>query len=170
MTTTARRLLAAALSSVALTAAATGCAIGGDAAAVSASLESAPRPSATELPPPGGGEVLPPDLTLPDVSIPESLPGAEELQECVQLTSAYSEVVVLAFSGDDEGKLPGLFDLLDAAAPDDVRDDLAVVRETVTEASQGGLIDATGALLDEDFTEANTVVVEWLAEYCNSEG
>ena len=77
---------------------------------------------------------------------------------------------MLAFSGDDEGKLPGLFDLLDAAAPDDVRDDLAVVRETVTEASQGGLIDATGALLDEDFTEANTVVVEWLAEYCNGEG
>ena len=24
--------------------------------------------------------------------------------------------------------------------------------------------------LDEDFTEANTVVVEWLAEYCNGEG
>lgn len=153
---------------VATAALATGCGLGG-AAAVTASMESSPRPAAES---PGEfedefGDVLPPGATLPDLSLPE---GAEELEECFELTSAYTEVVVLTFSGDPEGRMPGLFDQLDAAAPDDVRDDLATVRRITTEAADSGLLDTTGALLSEEYTEANEVVIGWLSELCTGGG
>lgn len=164
------RILAVAL--VATAALATGCGLGG-AAAVTASMESPPRPDAES---PGEfedefgdefGDVLPPGATLPDLSLPE---GAEQLEECFQLTSAYTEVVVLTFSGDPEGRLSGLFDQLDAAAPDDVRDDLATVRRVTTEAVDSGLLDTTGALLSEEYTAANEVVIGWLSELCAGGG
>lgn len=160
------RILAVAI--VTTAALATGCGLGG-AAAVTASMESPPRPAADS---PGEfedefGDVLPPGATLPDLSLPE---GAEQLEECFQLTSAYTEVVVLTFSGDPEGRLPGLFDQLDAAAPDDVRDDLATVRRVTTEAVDSGLLDTTGALLSEEYTAANEVVIGWLSELCTGGG
>lgn len=147
---------------------ASGCGVGG-AAAVTASMESPPRPAAES---PGEfedefGDLLPPGATLPDLSLPE---GAEELEECFQLTSAYTEVVVLTFSGDPEGRLPSLFDQLDAAAPDDVRDDLAIVRRVTTDAVDSGLLDTTGALLSEEYTTANEVVIGWLSELCTGGG
>lgn len=162
-----RRVVAgiAVLAAVALGAS---CSPGADAAAVTRSLESAPRPAAPELPP--GGEPAPelPEVPLPEVPLPD--PGTDDLELCVDLTSAYSEVVVLAFSGDDEGKLPDLFAQLEAAAPEDVQDDLAVVREQVIEATEEGIFGATGTLLGDEFTEANSVVVEWLAELCSGGG
>lgn len=161
------RILAVVLVAAAAVAA-SGCGLGG-AAAVTASMESPPRPAAES---PGEfedefGDMLPPGATLPDLSLPE---GAEELEECFQLTSAYTEVVVLTFSGDPEGRLPELFDQLDAAAPDDVRDDLATVRRVTTDAVDSGLLDTTGALLSEEYTAANEVIIGWLSELCTGGG
>lgn len=161
-----RRIVTAALGLAALAVVASGC--GGDAAAVSASLDSGPRPAPrSEL---GSPDESIPDLSIPDVSIPEGIPGAEELQACADLTSAYTEAMVLAFTGDEQGKLPTLFDQLDAAAPEDVRDDLEVLRRLATEAADGGLLDATGTVLGEDFNDANTVVIDWLASSCDTQG
>jgi hypothetical protein len=157
-----RRIVVAALGLVAIGPIASGC--GGDAAAVSASLGSPPRPA------PEVTTELPPELSIPDVSIPDGIPGADELQQCVDLTEAYSEAVVLAFSGDEDGRLPSLFDQLAAAAPADVRDDLATLEQLATEAAEGGLLDATGTVLGDEFNEANTVVVDWLAAFCSGEG
>lgn len=172
MTSTPRRSVVAAFTAVVALGLVAGACAGGDVAAVSASLESAPRPAATELPEELEGleDALPPGMTLPDVSIPEGVPDADELQECVDLTAAYAEVIVLALSGDDQGELPTLFDQLEAAAPDDVLDDLAIVRRTATEAAGGGLIDATGALLDQEYIDANNAVLDWLAAACAGEG
>jgi hypothetical protein len=77
---------------------------------------------------------------------------------------------VLTFSGYPEGRLPSLFDQLDAAAPDDVRDDLAIVRRVTTDAVDSGLLDTTGALLSEEYTTANEVVIGWLSELCTGGG
>jgi hypothetical protein len=164
-----RRRVAAAFTAIIALALVTGSCASGDAAAVSASLESAPRTAAPELPD-ELQDALPPGVSIPDVSIPDDVPGAAELQECVDLTAAYAEVIVLALSGDDQGQLPVLFDQLEAAAPEDVQDDLAVVRRTATEAAGGGLIDATGALLDQEYIDANNAVLDWLATACAGEG
>ncbi len=157
-----RRIVAAGLGLVAIGLAASAC--GGDAAAVSASLGSPPRPA------PEVTTELPPDVSIPDITIPEGVPGADDLQQCVDLTEAYAQVAVLALSGDDEGQLPSLFDQLEAAAPADLQDDLAVIRSTTIEAAQGGLLDATGALLDQEYVDANTAVIDWLSGTCTGEG
>lgn len=162
-----RRIAGALLGLGALGVLATGC--GGDAAAVSASMESAPRPAAPELPEdPSGG--VPPELTIPDLSIPEDLPDSDQMQECATLAEAYAKVVVLALSGDDGGELPALFDQLEAAAPAEVQDDLAVVERTVTEAADSGLLGATGALLDQEYVDANAAILDWLTATCSVEG
>jgi len=165
----------------------TSCGVAG-VAEVSASMDSAPRPElrseltdpeftdpeltdpelpGPDLSDPGLEDLLPPELLDPDVALPD-LDGAS--QQCVELSSAYSTTIVLAFAGDPDGELPALFDQLDAAAPADVREDLDVVRRVVIEAADGGLIDATGALISEEFTDANATVVDWLASLCADGG
>lgn len=136
-----------------------------DAAEVSASLESAPRPApeAPEAPAAPGGE-LSPDPTVP--ALPD-LPDAQQFADCVELTTAYTEVQVLAFTGDPDGRLDAQFELLEAAAPAEVADDLATIRSVVEElGGDAGVIDATGALLSEEYVAANEVVVDWLTTTC----
>jgi hypothetical protein len=143
----------------------------GDAEAAQASKVSNERPSSSELDPSPQDDPFDPDLTMPDLSIPElsipdSMPDADRIDECFELSAVYSQILVLAFGGDDQDQLPGLFDQLEAVAPDDVQDDLATMEDIVTEAAAGGLIDATGALLGDEFNEANAAIIEWLTEYC----
>jgi hypothetical protein len=152
-------------------------------AEVSVSMDSEPRPEprseltdpemsdpgmpGPDLSEPGLEDLLPPELLDPDGTVP-GLEGAS--QQCIELSSAYSTTIVLAFAGDPDGELPGLFDQLEAAAPTAVREDLEVVRRIVTEASEGGLIDATGALISDEFVDANASVVDWLASLCADGG
>lgn len=133
-----------------------------DAAEVRASLESAPRPAPEASLPPGGE--LSPEPTVP--AVPD-LPDAQQFADCVELTTAYTEVQVLAFTGDPEGRLDAQFELLEAAAPVDVADDLATIRSVVEDlGGDAGVIDATGALLSEEYVAANEVVVDWLTTAC----
>lgn len=136
-----------------------------DAAEVSASLESAPRP-APEAPVTPDGE-LSPDPTEPSVPALPDLPDAQQFADCVELTTAYTEVQVLAFTGDPEGRLDAQFELLEGAAPAEVADDLATIRSVVEDlGGDAGVIDATGALLSEEYVAANEVVVDWLTAAC----
>jgi hypothetical protein len=136
-----------------------------DAAEVSASLESAPRP-AREAPVTPDGE-LSPDPTEPAVPALPDLPDAQQFADCVELTTAYTEVQVLAFTGDPDGRLDAQFELLEGAAPAEVADDLATIRSVVEElGGDAGVIDATGALLSEEYVAANEVVVDWLTTTC----
>ena len=165
----------------------TSCGVAG-VAEVSASMDSAPRPElrseltdpeftdpeltdpqlpGPDLSDPRLEDLLPPELLDPDVTVP-GLDGAS--QECVELSSAYSRALVLAFTDDPDGELPGLFDQLDAAAPADVRDALGAVRRIVIEAADGGLIDATGALVSPEFVDANAKVAGWLSSLCADGG
>lgn len=133
-----------------------------DAAEVSASLESAPRPAPAAPVPPGGE--LSPDPTAP--AVPD-LPDAQQFADCVELTTAYAEVQVLAFTGDPDGRLDAQFELLEGAAPTEVADDLATIRSIVEDlGGDAGVIDATGALLSEEYVAANEVVVDWLTTTC----
>jgi hypothetical protein len=174
-----RRVATLAVSLLAVVLWSSGCATGG--AAATASLESPPRPSgelAPDAPTPGDDleDLLPemPDLSIPDMTVPElDVPGlGEQFDRCMELFMAYSELVVLAFSGDPEGQLPGLFDELEAAVPDDLQDELAIVRAAVEEAAAGGVLDAAGALIGEEFVTANEAIINWLSTECQvgSEG
>ena len=44
------------------------------------------------------------------------------------------------------------------------------MRQSATEAADGGLLDATGALLGEEFNDANKVVIDWLAAVLRQRG
>ncbi len=132
-------------------------------------MQSEPRPPSSELAP--RDPLDPPSgLDLPDLTLPEGLPDAESFEECLELTEAYTEAVVLAFTGDTDGRAPELFAQLRAAAPEDVQDDLAVLEELVAEAAEGGLLDAAGTALSEEFNTANEAVVSWLTTSCSGEG
>lgn len=156
-----------------------GCASGS--AAATASLQSPPRP-ASELAPtpdqPGPGDdledLLPemPDLSIPEMTVPEiALPElGDGFDRCMDLFMAYSELVVLAFSGDPEGQLPAVFDELAAAIPDDLQDELAIVRAAIDEAASGGVLDAAGALIGEEFITANEAILDWLSTECQLAG
>jgi hypothetical protein len=136
-----------------------------DAAEVSASLESAPRPAPAAPVPPGGE--LSPDQSVPAVPDLPDLPDAQQFADCVELTTAYAEVQVLAFTGDPEGRLDAQFELLEGAAPAEVADDLATIRSIIEDlGGDAGVIDATGALLSEEYVAANEVVVDWLTTTC----
>jgi hypothetical protein len=136
-----------------------------DTAEVSASLESPQRPAPEALAPPGGE--LSPEPTVPSAPTPDELPDAQQFAECVELTTAYTEVQVLAYTGDPEGQLDTHFEQLEAAAPTDVADELATIR-SIVEGLGGdpGVIDATQALLSEEYLAANEVVIDWLATAC----
>lgn len=133
---------------------------------VASSTRSDPRPTTTV---PG----FPPS-SLPQDTIPQDpfattttvVPDPETLRECAELAAAYSEIIALAYAGDPDGRLDELFDRLEAVAPQDLQDDLTVVRETVTDAAGDGILDTTGALLSEEFTTANEAVVTWLSASC----
>ena len=162
---------AALVLALAVAAALTGC--GGGARAVSASLESPPRPEADSSAP-GGAPELPDELPgiedLPgveDLPLPDQLPGAADVEQCIDLTTAYTEVQVLAFTGDADGRIPQLFDQLEQAAPADVADDLAVVRSIIEGlGGDAGVLDTTEALLSSEYTAANEAVIGWLTELC----
>lgn len=135
------------------------------------STRSDPRPTTT-VPgfPPGS---LPQD-TIPPDTIPQDpfattttlVPDPETLRECAELAAAYSEIIALAYAGDPDGRLDELFDRLEGVAPQDLQDDLTIVRETVTDAAGDGILDTTGALLSEEFTAANEALVTWLSANC----
>jgi hypothetical protein len=172
-----RRVAMLALSLLAMVLWAGGCATGG--AAATASLESPPRPSgelAPGEPDPGDDleDLLPdmPELSIPDMTVPEiDVPGlGEEFDRCMDLFMAYSDLVVLAFSGDPDGRLPALFDELEAAVPEDLQDELAIVRSAVEEAAAGGVLDAAGALIGEEFVAANEAIINWLSTECQVGG
>ena len=173
------RVAAVAVAFLAILALAGGCAAGG--AAASASLESPPRPASELAPDPGElapeddlEDLLPemPDLSIPDLTVPEiDLPElGEEFDRCMDLFVAYSDLVVLAFSGDPDGRLPGLFDELAAALPDDLQDELAIVRSAIDEAASGGVLDAAGALISDEFIAANEAILNWLSTECQLVG
>lgn len=156
-----------------------GCATGGVAA--TASLQSAPRPAGELAPAPGEltpgddlEDLLPemPDLSIPDMTVPEiDLPGlGEGFDRCMDLFMAYSDLVVLAFSGDPDGRLPGLFDELAAEIPADLQDELAIVRAAIDEAASGDVLDAAGALIGEEFIAANQAIIDWLSTECQLAG
>jgi hypothetical protein len=141
----------------------------GDAAEVTASLESAPRPAAEGQAPidEGLGGELSPEPSAPALPTPDDLPDAEQLADCVELTSAYAEVQVLAFTGDPEGRLDAQFELLEAAAPAEVADALATVRSVIEGlGGDAGVLDATQALLSEEYTTANEAIIDWLTTSC----
>ena len=74
---------------------------------------------------------------------------------------------VLAFTGDPEGRLDTQLELLETAAPADVDDDLATIRAVIEGlGGDAGVIDATGALLSDEYVAANEVVVDWLTTTC----
>ncbi|MFN7149003.1 MAG: hypothetical protein ACK4V6_05940, partial [Microthrixaceae bacterium] len=164
LTRPTRRVAAVGVAFLAILVLSGGCATGGSAA--SASLQSPPRPASELAPDPGElapgddlEDLLPemPDLSIPDMTVPDiDLPGlGEGFDRCMDLFMAYSDLVVLAFSGDPDGRLPGLFDELAAELPDDLQDDLSIVRAAIDEAASGGVLDAAGALIGEEFIAAN---------------
>ena len=58
-------------------------------------------------------------------------------------------------------------DELAAELPEDLRDELDVVRETLTEAAAGGLLDAAGSLTGQAFIDANEAITAWLVTECS---
>jgi hypothetical protein len=164
------------VAAIAATGLATSCGAGG-ASAVSQSLESGPRPSSELTPepapgtPPGtedlpGLDDLPEDLEdlVPDLSVPEF--DTEGLERCLDVASALTEINVLAFTGDPDGRLPGLFEQLEADLPDELQDELGVVRSTVEEATGASIFEVTDLLLSSEFTDATGAIYEWVGTSC----
>lgn len=146
-----------------------GCTPGG-AAAVSASRTSLERPD--EIPPgelDGGGEL---DDLLPPGALPElPLPGdGAEFQACLEVSALYTEIIALTTSGDPDGELPARFDELAAAVPEDLRDDVATIREVSLDVVANGVFDNAGALLSSDYLDAHGAIVSWLGEQCGTSG
>ena len=145
-------------------------------AAASAQRTSAPRPAAPvdEFPPP---DELPPGAPgdpgeLPDLGdledeLDDLTEGLGEAGECATLGLAYAELLFVAFTSDDAGSdITEVVDELRDRAPDDLQDDLDVIEDTLIEASEAGILDATGALSDPAFAEANDALSQWLATEC----
>lgn len=154
-----------------------GCATGGRSA--HASLDSEPRPvTRSELDDPSGGpddtvpeygmpELTVPDLSLPDLSVPDlTVPTAEATQQCMDLTEAYVELMVLSYDGDAAARAPALFETLADEAPTGVLPSLEYIRDAVVDASDDGALGATTLFLDAEFNKANEAVIEWLADVC----
>ncbi len=151
-----------------------------------ASLESEPRPSRSESggtgepgapgEPSGPDDTVPeygtPDLTIPGVSIPDlsipgsGAPGLEATQQCLDLTEAYVQLIMLSYDSDAADKAAELFDTLAAEAPSDVVGHLEFIRDAVIDASDDSVLGATTLFLDEEFNRANEAVINWLAEVC----
>ena len=105
-------------------------------------------------------------MRLSCVTTTTVVPDPETLRECAELAAAYSEIIALAYGGDPDGRLEELFGRLERVAPQEVQDDLAVVRATVTDVTGDGILDTTEALLSQEFTAANETVVSWLSANC----
>jgi hypothetical protein len=161
--------LAAAAALVVLVSLLAGCTPGG-APAVSASRTSLERPD--EIPPgelDGGGEL---DDLLPPGALPElPLPGdGAEFQECLEVATLYTEIIALTTSGDPDGELPARFDELAAAVPEDLRDDVATIRDVSLDVVANGVFDNAGALLGSEYLDAQGAILSWLSEQCGTAG
>ncbi len=75
--------------------------------------------------------------------------------------------MTLALSGGDPAEIDRAVDELAAELPEDLRDELEVVRETLTEAAAGGLLDAAGSLTGQAFIDANEAITAWLVTECS---
>jgi hypothetical protein len=167
-----RSTLLAVTAVVALTGLASAC----SGAAASAERTSAPRPAAPvdELPPP---DELPPGAPgepgeLPDLGdledeLDDLTEGLGQAGECATLGLAYAELLFVAFTSENAGSdISDVVDELRDRAPADLQDDLDVIEDTLVEASEAGILDATGALSDPAFAEANDALSQWLATEC----
>jgi hypothetical protein len=59
-----------------------------------------------------------------------------------------------------------VIDELRQQVPDELQDELDVVAATLEEAGDGGFFDATDALSDPEFNEANDAIAAWITAEC----
>ena len=97
--------------------------------------------------------------------------GLGDLGDCASLGLAYAQLVVIVFTADDAGpQIDEIISELQAKVPADLQDELQTVSDTLKEAAQGGVLDATGAMSDPEFTAANQAIADWIATQCDGSG
>jgi len=93
--------------------------------------------------------------------------GLDDLSDCAALGLAYGELVVIAFTAQDPGpEIDAVIKEVQDRIPDELQDELRIVADTLTEAGAGGLLDATGALSDPAFAQANEAISNWIGAQC----
>ena len=93
--------------------------------------------------------------------------GLGDLGDCADLGLAYSQLVIIAFTSEDPAaEIDGVIGELEGQVPDELKDDLQVVADTFAEAGDGGIMDATAAMSDPEFSAANEAITDWISTQC----
>lgn len=94
--------------------------------------------------------------------------GLGDLGDCASLGLAYAQLIVIVFTADDaDAQIDEVVSELRDEVPADLQDDLQIVSDTLKEAAAGGVLDATGAMSDPEFTAANEAISNWIAAQCS---
>lgn len=138
---------------------------------ISASMTSDVRPTApTDESPapdePTGNELIP-GTGDPGGQFGDLAAGLGDLGDCAELGLAYSQLVVIAFTSDDPGaEIDAVIDELKGKVPAELQDQLQTVADTLADAGDGGILDATGAMSDPAFRSANEAITNWISSQC----
>ena len=93
--------------------------------------------------------------------------GLGDLGDCADLGLAYSQLVIIAFTSEDPAaEIDAVIDELKGQVPDELRDDLQIVADTFADAGDGGILDATGAMSEPEFSAANEAITNWISTQC----
>lgn len=108
------------------------------------------------------------DSTLPDVGdITESIPGLENMGDCLDLAASYSSLYLEALGGADGAKdAQAKAKEMKSQLPDDLHDDIDVVADAIGEVADKGIVNGSDALSTSEYEDANTAITDYLTKEC----
>lgn len=116
----------------------------------------------------GSGDEEGSDNTIPDLDdLTESIPGLEQMSDCLEITAAYGSLYFEALGGADgaEAALQKAEELK-SVLPEDLHDDIDVVADAIGQVAEEGLFSGSEALDSPEYHAADEAITEYLAEQC----
>jgi hypothetical protein len=93
--------------------------------------------------------------------------GLGDLGDCATVGLAYSQLIAVAYTSDNaDAEIDKVLGELQAKAPKDLQDDLDLVAQTLKETAGGDFLEATNALSDPEFVQANEAIINWISSEC----
>ena len=108
------------------------------------------------------------DDSIPDLDdLTESIPGLEQMGDCLEIAAAYGSLYFEALGGADgaEAALQKAEELK-SVLPEDLYDDIDVVAEAIGEIAEEGLFSGSEALDSPEYQAADQAITEYLNEQC----
>jgi hypothetical protein len=113
----------------------------------------------------GSGES---DDSIPDLDdLTESVPGLEEMGDCMEIAAAYGSLYFEALGGaDGAAQAQEKAEDLKSVLPEDLHDDIDVVAEAIGTVAEEGLFSGTDALSSPEYLAADEAITAYLDEQC----